>query len=357
VSGLRFHWRLAEGRETREQVLRGGRAAAYKALPELEAQRRFCTLAEDAGIDSLLVDINFAKPEPLALALALSQATRHIRFLVAHRPGLMSPTLFTQQVNTFSALSNGRISLNLVAGHSPREQACYGDFLAHDERYRRMEEFLAICHGLWRNDGPFDFEGRYYRVSGARLHTPFISAAARRPEVYVAGASPAALETACRHGSCWVRFAEAPQRLRPALQPALRQGIEVCLRLSLIARPTREEALQAARELVARADPTARLGEQAFVGGCDAQTMKQTAALAAGEEWLTPCLWTGAVPIHGAPAVALVGSPQEVARGILDFAEVGVTQFIFSGWPKSAEMQFFGENVLPLVRALEASRS
>ena len=60
---------------------------------------------------------------------------------------------------------------------------------------------------------------------------------------------------------------------------------------------------------------------------------------------------------HGAPAVALVGSFEQVANALVDYAEVGVTQFILSGWPKLDEMILFGKEVLPRVRKIEpASR-
>jgi alkanesulfonate monooxygenase len=53
---------------------------------------------------------------------------------------------------------------------------------------------------------------------------------------------------------------------------------------------------------------------------------------------------------HGAPAVSIIGSAQEIAEGIEELAAAGITQFIFGGWPKLETMEFFGEQVLPLVR-------
>ena len=64
---------------------------------------------------------------------------------------------------------------------------------------------------------------------------------------------------------------------------------------------------------------------------------------------------TTAVRTYGAPAIALVGSADDVAAGIRHYAEAGVTQFILSGWPKLEEMCFFGENVLPRVASFSHS--
>ncbi|HEX7681856.1 MAG TPA: alkanesulfonate monooxygenase, partial [Thermoanaerobaculia bacterium] len=55
----------------------------------------------------------------------------------------------------------------------------------------------------------------------------------------------------------------------------------------------------------------------------------------------------------GAPAVALVGSPEDVAEGILDLKHAGVSQFLFIGWPDLEQMTTFHRDVLPLVRELE----
>ena len=72
--------------------------------------------------------------------------------------------------------------------------------------------------------------------------------------------------------------------------------------------------------------------------------------------WLTSCLWSGAVPYLGAPAIALVGSAEDVAAAIMEYRDVGITQFLFMGWPDIEEMTFFSQAVVPLVRAMEARR-
>jgi len=183
-------------------------------LPDLGAQIRFCRTAEECGIDSLLTDFGFSKPDPTLLAAALGLATDRIKFIVAYRSGLLCPTIFVQQLNTLSALINGRFSLNIVAGNSPEEQRYYGDYLSHDERYSRTEEFLSICHALWKRDGPVSFSGQYYRLEGARLSTPFISSDRSSPEIFVGGSSVPAQRLAVNYGDCWMLLADTPERIR-----------------------------------------------------------------------------------------------------------------------------------------------
>jgi alkanesulfonate monooxygenase len=347
---LRFHWRLLMGGETSGET----RATMYSrletGLPDLEAQINFCRAAEAAGIDSLLIDFGASKPDSILLATVLGRATEKIRFIIAYRSGLLSPTSFVQQLNTLSAFINGRFSLNIVAGYSTQEQQSYGDFLSHDERYERTDEFLAICRAFWGREAEVNFEGKYYRVEGGRLNTPFLSPDRTSPEILVAGSSPPAKLLALRQGSCWIRLADAPEKLRDESLMVSKQGIDVGLRMSIITRRTRTEATRAAYALVE--DLRSARHERGFVDASDSKSIKATYELA-DDEWLNPYLWTGAVRAYGAPAIALVGTPEEVATAIMEYKAIGVSQFIFSGWPKLEEMIRFGRDVLPLVREKE----
>jgi alkanesulfonate monooxygenase len=326
---------------------------ADTGLPDLDAQADFCRRAVAAGIDSLLVDFGFAKPDPILLSAALGLRVEDITFIVAYRSGLMSPVTFVQQLNTLSALIGGRFSLNIVAGHSPDEQHAYGDFLDHDRRYERTDEFLAVCHAFWRGERDVTFSGQHYRIEKGNLNTPFVSAR-RHPEIYIAGNSEPARRLALARGTCWMRLGDTAENVAREAAGVLDRGIEVGLRMSMIARPTRGEAVAAARELIARLGPGAseRTGEGGFIRRSDSVSMNDLYCRAE-QEWLAPTLWAGAVRTHGAAAIALVGSPEEIAAAILEYKRAGVSQFIFSGWPKVESMEFFGREILPLVRRME----
>jgi alkanesulfonate monooxygenase len=353
---LRFHWRLPLGGETSGITRLTMSERVETGLPDLDAQVTFCKRAEDLGIDSLLIDFGASKPDPILLAAALGMATSRIKFIVAYRSGLISPTSFVQQLNTLSALIDGRFLLNIVAGYSSAEQMFYGDFLAHDERYERTGEFLTICRALWSGAEDPAFSGKYYRIGRGRLNTPFISSGRAFPEILVSGSSPPARKLALRQGTCWMRLADAPEVLRPLTMAVAEQGLDVGLRMSVICKRTREQAIRAAQELI-QAESTASLAlgaEKEFVNKTDSSSIKATFELAESE-WLTSYLWTGAVRSHGAPSIALVGTAQEIASAIMEYKSIGVTQFIFSGWPKLDEMINFGRNVIPLVRDIEGS--
>src|SRR5215510_12138608 len=129
----------------------------------------------------------------------------------------MQPATFVQQVNTLSGLIGGRIALNIVAGSSTAEQRGYGDFLEHDERYARADEFLKICRSFWRNCGEADFEGRYFRIERGKIHTPFIARDRTEPEIYVSGHSEQAQQLAVKRGDCWLRLIDTAEKLEPAV--------------------------------------------------------------------------------------------------------------------------------------------
>jgi alkanesulfonate monooxygenase len=352
---LKFHWRLLQAGETGAASRAAMALRAETARPDLAAQTAFCRQAEALGFTGLLLDIGATKPDPIVLASALGVGASSIEFIVACRSGLQSPAVFVQQINTLSALTEGRVSLNVVAGHSPAEQRFYGDFLDHEERYARTVEFLAICEAFWRHDKPVNHRGRHYAVENGELGSTFVSPYRHRPELLIAGGSAPARDLAIAHGDCWMRLPEPPAALEAAARAVLAAGKAVGLRLSIIGAKSRAEALGIAYALRDGADRTApeRQLERSFVTRSDSISFKALHQVSETTEWLTPALWTGLVRSHGAPAVALVGSADEIAAALMDFKRAGVSQFILSGWPKAESMTFFGEEVLPRVRRLD----
>ncbi len=360
---LRFHWMLPKGGEVAVATTQTAQAAAHYRIqstgvaspaprPDLKGWVHFAEQAEQAGIESVLVSFSRYEPDPFMVSCALGSVTKKLKFIAAYRSGLMQPTTFVQQINTLSALLDGRLALNLVAGSSTAEQRGYGDYLHHDERYARAEEFLAVCNAFWNAEGEVNFDGKYYRVEGGKLYTPFLAPHRRAPEIYISGHSENAERLALAQASCLLRVADNPEKLQPSVARIRQLGIEVCLRVCMLCRPTREEAVKVAESLVPEIANSKH--ERSVAVKDDSQMYREAAKLAGtGDHWLTHSLWTGLVPHYGPVWTALLGTPQEIAEALLEFKAIGVSQFIMSGWPELDEVVTFGQKVLPLVREAE----
>ncbi|MFD4456621.1 LLM class flavin-dependent oxidoreductase [Nocardia sp. NPDC058480] len=345
---LRFHWcsPLDSGQQKATDKYDVG-ALDFGGIVD------FAQEADALGVDSLLMGISYHMPDPLPMIGALVRETERVKFILAYRPGLLSPTLFTQIVNTVSWMSDGRISLNLVAGISPAEQAYYGDFLAHDARYARSREFLDVLHRFWRGESPLTFDGEHYRIDQAQLGLGYKGGG--RPEIYISGASEVAQETAIEHGDCWLRYGDTPDGIAVAAQPVLHKATRVGIRMHVLARETRAEALTDLAATMRDPDEDHRAWVEQFVATSDSHAVKTSFRLAeeADDDWLSPMIYSGAVAYRGGPALCVVGSYAEVAEYLVRYKAAGVSEFIFSGWPTRTEMRTFYTHVLPLIRERE----
>jgi alkanesulfonate monooxygenase len=364
---LRFHWMLPKGGEVdvnRTQTAQA--AAAYRIAstganspaprPDMPGWTHFGEHAERAGIESVLISFSRYEPDPFMVACALGQATKGLKFIAAYRSGLMQPTTFVQQLNSVSAITEGRLALNIVAGSSSAEQRGYGDYLPHDERYARAEEFLAVCNAFWQAKGDVDFDGRYYQIQAGKLATPFLGQNRLVPEIYVSGHSESAERLARTQGSCLLRVADSPDKLQEPVARVRKDGVEVCLRICVLCRPTREEAISVAESLIPELANTKH--ERSIAVKDDSQMYREAAALPSqGSHWLTRSLWTGLVPHYGPVWTTLLGTPRDIAEAFLEYKNIGVTQFIMSGWPELDELVTFGQDVLPLVREAERQQT
>jgi alkanesulfonate monooxygenase len=64
---------------------------------------------------------------------------------------------------SYQRLSGGRLLLNIVTGSDAVEQRRFGDWLHHDQRYERTDEFLSVLRGAW-SGSPYDFAGQHFHV-------------------------------------------------------------------------------------------------------------------------------------------------------------------------------------------------
>jgi alkanesulfonate monooxygenase len=350
-----FHWFLptsGDGHQVGAATVAAG-AAKHTRPPTIDYLTQVATAAEGAGFHSVLTPVGSGCPDPWVVCSAIAARTRSLRFLVAFRAGFALPTLLAQQAQAFQLISGGRLALNVVTGGDPAEQRGYGDFLDHDERYARTAECLELLRLAWRGE-PFDYEGAHYRIERGGLVTPIDP----RPPLYFGGASPAAEAVAARYADTYLLWGEPPvaagervARLKARATEhhrTLRAGI----RLHVIARDTAGEAWVEADRLLAGMDPGRIAAAQARFARMDSVGQARMAALHGGSGdnlEIAPNLWAGVGLVREGAGTALVGSYQDVADRIAEYAAIGVDEFILSGWPHLEEAYRVGERVLPLV--------
>jgi alkanesulfonate monooxygenase len=356
-SRLAFHWFLptqGDGRRLIEDqrplgVAGGPRDATLGYLTQV------ALAAEELGFEGALTPTGLWCEDAWVTTAMLSQRTERLKFMIALRPGLVSPTLAAQMATTFQRHSDGRLLLNVVTGGDRDEQRALGDDLDKDARYERTGEFLSIVRDLWRGER-VDLQGQRLAVSGAQLEQLPTTA----PPVYFGGSSPAALDVAARHADVYLSWGEPPELLRPKLQAlsatATTHGrrVRLGIRLHVVCRDSAEEAWREAERLLDGIPAQTIEQIQARLRLSESEGQRRMMSLhngsASGLE-VAPNLWAGVGLARGGAGTALVGSHAEVAERIEEYAALGIDEFVLSGYPHLEEAYWFGEGVLPALRA------
>ncbi len=102
------------------------------------------------------------------MTAALIRETERLKYVVALLHNALTPTLAAQKAATFQRISDGRLLLYVVTGGDDDEQQRFGDWLDHDQRYARTDEFMTILRGALSGK-PLDFEGDHFKVAGATV--------------------------------------------------------------------------------------------------------------------------------------------------------------------------------------------
>ncbi|MBY6242325.1 LLM class flavin-dependent oxidoreductase [Methylosinus sp. Sm6] len=156
---------------------------------------------ESDGLDSALVTIYSAWPDPWLVAGWALSATTRLRITVAHRPGVTQPTVAARSFATLDKLSGGRSAVHIVIGSSDVDVQRDGDFSPKAERYERAAEYLDVFTKALESAEPFDYEGKYYRVRDAWVgFRPFQQP---RPPISIGGSSEAAMHLAARYADIY----------------------------------------------------------------------------------------------------------------------------------------------------------
>ncbi|WP_433266472.1 LLM class flavin-dependent oxidoreductase [Actinosynnema sp. CS-041913] len=352
-----LHWFLPTSGDGRTVVERfhanrslGG---AAQRDPDIDYLAQIAVAAERNGFTGVLTPTGTWCEDAWLTTAALIARTERLKFLVAFRPGVISPTLAAQMAATYQRISRGRLLLNVVTGGDAVEQRRFGDWLDHDQRYERTDEFLHIVRAVW-SGRPVDFAGTHYQVSGATL----LAAPSPVPSIYFGGSSDAALPVAARRADVYLTWGEPPAQVAEKIARvralAGDRPIRFGIRLHTISRDTSAEAWREAEKLLAALDPAQVERAQAQLRASQSVGQQRMVALHGGDLSkgvrgleIHPGLWAGIGLVRGGAGTALVGSHAEVADLIEEYYALGVEEFVLSGYPHLEEAYWFGEGVRP----------
>ena len=319
---------------------------------------RFSQVHENAGFDAVLVGYTSSSAEGFQIAQYAAAHTDHLKFLVAHRPGFVMPTLAARTAATFDNLTDGRLWLHIITGGADREQQRDGDWLEHDDRYARTDEYLEILRRMWTAEKPFDFEGRFYNVRTAFSEVR----STQKPHVpiYFGGASDAAVQVGAKHCDVYALFGEPRADVQTMMErirtEAKHYGRRPRFNISfrpILAR-TEGEAWDKARGILAQLQQA----PQTLAVATEAEFSRRLTRIADAAEVHDERLWTGLVKVSGANGntTALVGTPEQVAESIAAYYDIGVRGVLIRGFAPFADAEDFGRELIPRIRALVAAR-
>ena len=277
--------------------------------------RAFAQAHENAGFDRILVPHSSTSPDATITIAYAASVTSRVHFMLAHRPGFVAPTLAARQLATLDHFSGGRLAVHFISGGSDEDQRRDGDYLTHDERYARTDEYLQILRRVWTENQPFDHEGRFYRFEKAfsdvkPKQTPHVP-------IYFGGASEAALAVAGKHADVYALWGESKQQVAELIGRNVRFSVS----FRPILASTEKAAWERAEHIL---EETRRLRvEQGFSRGGPQQSEGAKRLLAASGDGVRADdrLWTAVAKEIGgrSNSTALVGTPAQVAQTLSEY--------------------------------------
>jgi alkanesulfonate monooxygenase len=322
---------------------------------DLNYLRQVAQAADDLGYFGVLLPTGRSCEDSWVVASAVAPMTERLRYLVAVRPGLQSPTVAARMAATLDRISNGRLLINVVTGGDPVENKGDGIFLSHDERYQVTREFLAVFNELLAGN-TVNVEGEHIRIEGGRLVFPPLQTP--RLPLYFGGSSEAAIGVAAATIDKYLTWGEAPAQVAEKInQVAARAAgvgrqLSFGIRLHVIVRETNAEAWAAADDLIRHVSDETIAAAQSTFARMDSVGQRRMAQLHAGRRdrlEVSPNLWAGVGLVRGGAGTALVGDPQTVAARMKEYMALGIDTFILSGYPHLEEAYRFAELVFPLL--------
>jgi len=323
----------------------------------------FARAHENSDFDMVLTGYSSSTPDGFEVTSYAAGHTKRIGFLIAHRPGFIMPTLAARKIATLDQLTQGRIALHIISGGSDKEQRSDGDWINHDARYRRTDEYMGLLRRIWREREPFDHEGEFYRFEDVYSQVRCF----QDPNVplYFGGASDIALEVGSKRADVFALWGEPlsaiKERITDITNRALSHNRKI--KFSLSVRPilgvTESEAW-------ARAESILQQVQQATLGKIDpgqparlqSEGSRRLLRFAEQRDVHDDRLWMPIASASGAAGntTCLVGTAEQVADSLMKYFDLGCDTFIIRGFDPLQDAKEYGKDLIPLIRQKASNR-
>lgn len=336
------YWTPVYGGFLRNVTEEGRMAATWEYIREVS------TKADRLGFHTTLVPelyLNDRKGtdapslEAWSLSAAILAVTEQLRVMTAVRPGFHLPAVLAKTVSTLDSVAPGRVALNVVAAWWAEEARQFGGgFPAHDARYAQAKEFVEVLNGLW-SQTPFTFSGDHYEFEETIVEPkPSV-----HPVVFAGGESEAGREAIADFADAYVMHGGTLDEVRSNVTDMnarserlhSRPIAEFGMPAYVIVRDTEAEA-QRELERITTVDensPGYASFEQ-FRRNSQLSLEVSRREYSVGTRGLRP---------------NLVGTAEQVAERIHDYADAGITLLLIQASPLDEELERIAEQVFPLV--------
>src|SRR6516164_7141887 len=285
--------------------------------------------------------------DPFITATSLAVITQRIILISTIHVlyGPWHPLYLAKLGATVDHISHGRWGLNVVTGFVPSEARMFGnEQIEHDQRYAMADEFTELMKALWVSQDNLSRDGRYWRLMDAFV-TP--KPLFGRPILVNATGSPAGIAYAAKHSDLVFITSPAGHEIDAALAalPAHNAVIKAAgaergrklftiINPMIVCRETEREAQRYHQAILDAADHGAIEG---FV------SHQRTGDAVA---------W----PAHGDKHRALggniqiIGSPEHVVDKLIGLKRAGCDGIQIAFFDFAPDLEFFGHEVLPLMK-------
>ncbi|MRX50610.1 LLM class flavin-dependent oxidoreductase [Paracoccus sp. S-4012] len=313
-------------------------------------------MLDEAGIDFMLpiarwigyggeTDFHGGVLETMTWAAGLLARTKRIGVFATIHTAANHPVVAAKQIATIDHISGGRAGLNIVAGWNKPEYEALGLTLPddHESRYGYAQEWFDIVRKLWSSEEYFDWDSEHFHLR--HVHGDPKPLRGTVPILNAAG-SGLGREFATRNANFLftpaIDLARSTDEIAQLKEQARGQGREVgVLTFShVICRPTEAEAQAEMERTAVQNSDTAAVDNLVRLQFAHAHSFPH--------DLLAQIKHLFAMGHGGFP---LVGTPEQVAEGILKLHAAGFSGTTLSFVDYVKEFPYFRDEVLPRLAA------